>query len=152
MVKEIPGCFYNDPEMTEIDLGSIDILGKEECGEKWTELVSSKSRHLMRMEEEWPCKLMKDNHLLYDWLNDWNSDNIAPFKSVLEQKIALPSEAEIFFFWMKETGIRTTRSVFCRNWMNFLFEDEGCILVSPKFEPALLLSNGRSWKGLRSLL
>ncbi|QYJ72308.1 DUF2947 domain-containing protein [Shewanella sp. FJAT-51649] len=151
MKKEIEGVFYNDPEMPQTDLNKINILSKESTSEKWTEYVSVAHRHFMEMEEEeWPSKIVAGNNAWYYWLEDWNKNNLNPFTFRL-LGLGIPINSALYVFWMKEVGIRTEWGVFCNNWVNFLYEDEGCILVLPEHELALVLTNGSAWLGKRSI-
>lgn len=150
MTKEIPGVFHNEPEMTSEDLDQIEILTESECAEKWNDYVSAVSRHFMLMtNDEWPAKITTAEACWYHWIEDWNNNHITIFRERL-QGIGIPSNSPIFIFWMKETGIKTTWGVFCDNWINFLYEDEGCILVVPNQEVSVILSNGFAWLGTRS--
>jgi hypothetical protein len=62
---------------------------------------------------------------------------------------SIPIDSLLYIFWMRETGVATNWGVFCRNWSNFLYEDEGCILILPSHKAAFVLSNGLSWSGDR---
>ncbi len=150
MTKEIPGVFYNDPEMTRSDLDQIEILKEGGSSELWSSYISYRNRHYMLLEDdEWPSLIVAKNQSWYNWTDDWNNDDLGSFKSKLLNLNILPS-SNIYVLWMKEVGIKTKWGVFCNNWVNFLYEDEGCILVSPDSDTAVILSNGRSWKGQRS--
>lgn len=150
MSKEIPGVFHDDPKMSSEDLDEINILSESKCAEAWTEYVSTANRHFMQMQDdEWPFKVVAGNHCWYQWVEDWNDDNFSEFSSRL-QTIGIPEKSTLFVFWMKEIGLKTNWGVFCKNWGNFLYEDEGCILVLPEHEESLVLSNGSAWLGKRS--
>ncbi len=145
MHVEIPGYFYNDPKMSSVDLEKINILSELVCSEKWAQFVSTKSRHLMLMQEdEWPAKIVAENKYWYHWLDDWNDENFTHFSTLLST-IDISELSTVYVFWMKEVGLKTNWKVFCNNWGNFLFEDEGCILVIPDSELALIFSNGHTW-------
>ncbi|MDH5731074.1 MAG: DUF2947 domain-containing protein [Gammaproteobacteria bacterium] len=150
MTKEIPGFFHDDPKMSFEDLGEIEILSESECAQKWTEYVSAANRHFMQMQDdEWPSKVVSGNHCWYHWVEDWNDDDFSEFSSRL-QTIGIPDGSTLIVFWMKEIGLKTNWGVFRKNWGNFLYEDEGCILVLPEHEESLVLSNGSAWLGKRS--
>jgi len=148
--KEIPGVFHNDPEMSSEDLDQIDILNETLCSEKWTELVSGLNRHFMQLQDnEWPAQVVTESNFLYRWQEDWNNEDYSTFSSQL-QDFGIPDASTLYVFWMKEVGIKTTWGVFCGNWGNFLFEDEGCVLVLPEHNVSVVLSNGSAWKGVRN--
>jgi hypothetical protein len=149
LIKEIPGVFLNDPEMSLEDQELIQIMSSAESSEKWKKFVSKVNRHFMLLgNDEWPSLIVKQGCILYNWLSDWNSNRYYEFRSVLEKQ-GIPSDSLLYVFWMRETGVVTNWGVFCRNWSNFLYEDEGCILVLPNHKTAFVLSNGLSWSGDR---
>lgn len=148
--KEIPGVFHDDPKMSSEDLEEIYILSESECAEKWSEYVSATNRHFMQLQDgEWPARIVFGNSPWYNWVEDWNGDSFSGFSSRLES-IGIPEESTLIVFWMKETGLKTNWGVFRKNWGNFLYENEGCILVLLEHEESLVLSNGSAWLGKRS--
>lgn len=38
LIKEIPGCFYDDPEMLAKDLDEVEIMTESEASNKWWSL------------------------------------------------------------------------------------------------------------------
>jgi hypothetical protein len=150
VIKEISGVFHDDPKMSSHDLEQIEILSEGACSKKWIEYVSAVNRHFMQLhDDEWPAKVVDENNFMYHWQEDWNNDDFPNFRSHL-QSVGLPEESVLYIFWMKEVGIKTTWGIFCNNWGNFLYEDEGCILVLPEHSKSIVLSNGQSWLGDRS--
>jgi hypothetical protein len=149
--KEIEGVFYNDPEMSVSDLNKINILSENAASEKWEEYVSVLNRHFKEMEEgEWPSQIRAGKIAWYRWVEDWNENNFYTFTSHL-LGLNVPTNCTLYVFWMKEIGIKTEWGVFCNNWANFLYEDEGCILVLPEHKLALVLTNGLAWLGERGI-
>jgi hypothetical protein len=147
--KEIPGVFHDDPKMSASDIEQVDILSESTCSNKWIEYVSAVNRHFMQMQDdEWPAKVVADSNFWYRWQEEWNDDDFCKFSSLLRD-VSLPGNSTLYVFWMKEVGVKTTWEVFCNNWGNFLYEDEGCILVLPAHEVSLVLSNGSAWQGER---
>ncbi|QTD49462.1 DUF2947 family protein [Sulfidibacter corallicola] len=149
MKKEIPGVFYNDPEMSEADLDGIDVLEEGECSNLWQEYVSEKNRHFMLLaDDEWPAKVVGPAEPWYIWEDEWNRGKYDNFKSALFT-LGINGESTLYVFWGKETGVKTNWRIFTNNWANFLYEDEGCILIVLDSKTAVILSNGRAWKGDR---
>jgi len=152
VIKEIPGVFHNDPNMSHNDIEKIKILSELNSSSKWENFVSLSNRHFMLLQDdEWPSKIIADDNFLYRWVEDWNEDFFLHFSSILNA-IDLPGNSELYVFWMKEVGLKTNWDVFCRNWINFLYEDEGCILVLPDSDKSIVLSNGVAWLGTRGVL
>ena len=149
MLSEIEGCFYDEPKMFSADLNKIQVLSEEVSKEQWVKYVSAIDRHFMLLkEDEWPSLIVQDKNYLYHWLEDWNNDEQAVFSQILEA-INVSADSLIYIFWMKEVSVKTIWGVFTANWANFLYEDEGCIVVIPESEAALVLSNGQAWIGER---
>ncbi len=147
MTKEIEGVFHDDPKLPEEVLAKVRILEEPECISKWEEFVSEKNRHFMLLnDDEWPSEIVRSNNSFYNWFDDWNNNNYSGFGSILK-KLDIPLENQIFLFWMKEIAAETTWDIFCKFWINFLYEDEGVILVVQNSNKALILSNGNSWHG-----
>lgn len=150
MTKEIPGVFYDDPKMSENHLEQVNILSKDECSTLWQKFVSAKNRHFILLDSsEWAPKIIAENSSWYCWFQDWNNDDFSTFTTMLST-LPIPNESELHVFWMQEIGITTTWNVFCQNWSNFLYEDEGVILVIPDSDISVILSNGSAWYGTRS--
>lgn len=104
----------------------------------------------MKMEnDEWPSKIVYSNDAFYHWIDDWNNDNLYGLKNQLTQ-FEFSDNSTLYVFWMKEVALKTNWRVFLSNWINFLYEDEGCILVFPEINKAFVFSNGRAWLGERS--
>lgn len=149
VIKEIPGCFHNDPVIKKEDLAAISVLNEEHSKREWARYISGINRHLMLLDDdEWPAKVLSQK-VWYSWLKNWTSDQLTPFKEKL-QSLEIPPESEVYVFWMREISIKTKWVVFCNNWINFLYEDEGCILVIKESKKTIILSNGNSWFGARS--
>ena len=148
--REIEGVFYDDPNISKTDKKHIRVLEEESCVSLWKSLVSNESRHFMLLNDtEWPSLIVNKNDVFYHWLDDWNINKSENFKQEL-LKLPISKNEIIYYFWMQEIGIKTTWSVFCDNWINFLYEDEGCVLVCLENKTSLIFSNGRSWYGTKS--
>ncbi len=149
MSIEIPGVFHNDPAMSSIDLERINILDEKSSSDIWNKYVSAKNRHFMLLDDdEWPSKIT-NNEIWHNWSNEWNNDDKQPYKLALES-LKIPTQSKLYVLWMKEIGIETNWEVFCNNWLNFLYEDEGCILVIPNVNTSVIMSNGLAWYGGRN--
>ncbi|GHA16451.1 hypothetical protein GCM10008090_27830 [Arenicella chitinivorans] len=151
MGKEIPGVFHDDPKMSSDDLALIEILSDVVSAKRWDKYVSEVNRHFMQMyDDEWPAKIVSGEKCWYHWVEDWNEDDFSEFTHRLES-IGIPTDSALYIFWMKEVGVKTNWGVFIKNWSNFLYEDEGCILVLPMQKESLVLSNGAAWLGARGV-
>ena len=148
--QEIPGCLHDDPPLTELAKSLISALNETESNHHWDRLVSLNKRHFMLLEDsDWPSQLVATSSVFYSWLDDWNNDSPDQFSSRL-RTLDLAADVPVFIFWMRETGARTNWGTFTDNWINFLYEDEGCIVVTEESTTSLVLSNGHCWVGNRA--
>ncbi len=134
---------HEDPPISEAEANQIKILSESESSDLWVKYISKYNRHYMLLGyDEFPSG--SGDTFLYYWKDDWHYRKSQKFKSKLKN---LPFEKNetIIFFWMKESAIETQWSVFYNNWINFLYEDEGCILICETNPNTIILSNGLSW-------
>lgn len=131
------GWFFHDKKndainVTEQDRCKILPLSKQYCRLLWNQYISKKNRHPMQLaEDEW-LRLMSETEVIDNFTNDWNDNNYDGLRVVLKQRLDYAPEDEIYFFWNHETAVETTWEIFLKYWINFLFEDEGPILINPK--------------------
>ncbi len=149
--REVDGCFHDDPIINTSDKGLIKILDNNTSIKLWDEFISHNNRHFMLLgDDEWPSTIVRDENMLHFWQDDWNEDKAKGFKDLMSELIKDSTENIVYFFYMREHCIETTWGVFCRNWINFLYEDEGCILTFKDSLDSIVFSNGKSWYGKRS--
>lgn len=141
----IEGCFYNDPVIPDIDLSKIKAMPGDEAGQKWEKYVSKKNRHFMLLgDDEWPSLIVDQNEPLYTWQEDWNDDKPQQLQSLFDT-MGMSNDDEVIIFWMKEIAATMPWYVFYENWINFLYEDEGVILINTENNSAIIMSNGLIW-------
>jgi hypothetical protein len=69
---------------------------------------------------------------------------------ILRRYLPWPPAAPAYFFWSEEHAIQTPWHVFLDHWINFLFEDEGSILLSPQYPQAVVFGpDGYLYAGTR---
>ena len=147
--NEVPGCFHDDPPIADADKLAINVLDEPEASSRWDRLVSARNRHLMLLDQaEWPAQLVGGSPIFYLWHDDWNDDNTEPFCDEL-RSLEINLTQNVTVFWMRELAVESSWEVFTRNWINFLYEDEGCIVVPSRSQTCVIFSNGRSWVGQR---
>ena len=148
--REIQGCFQDEPPISDADKRVINVLGEPEASMRWDHLVSNRHRHLMLLDQtEWPARLVHDAPVFYNWLDDWRDDVVDSFRDIL-RTLDIELAETVTVFWMREQAVESTWDAFTRNWINFLYEHEGCIVVPSVSIAAVVLSNGNSWVGSRS--
>ncbi|NRA57628.1 MAG: DUF2947 family protein [Phycisphaerales bacterium] len=140
----IPGTLLNDPPMPAEDLARIHVLDEGDAKERWDSLVDPGGGHLWRLPmESWPRRTIVAGPPLYEYHDDWNADRVPAMQRLLAG--ILPPESTVFVFWMRPVAARTVHDVLCRNWMNFLFDDEGVVIRSEADGPGAVLASGRMW-------
>lgn len=121
--------FFDDPEISENDLGKILPFSEEYASRLWEEQICPQRHLLSGGKGEWAGQLKK---ITYNYTNDWNNNNYTTFAECLSGLADLPDDEIIVFFWCREAGLETTWGVFLKNWINFLYDDEAPILMCPK--------------------
>ncbi|MCL2671444.1 MAG: DUF2947 domain-containing protein [Clostridiales bacterium] len=138
---------FRNPVVDENDLKNIRPFSKEYASKYWSDNIysehhlqigagnlyslyyapNSKKENLqIGSSNNWICTLQEAE---YNWMNDWNDDNIQGLPGFLSSCVDLPEDELIIFFWSKSRGLETTWGVFLRNWINFLYDDESPILI-----------------------
>jgi hypothetical protein len=139
--------YFTDPEICIPinDLYLIRPLTKEYSSELWNRHISSDARekHFMLLNDDHWC--LKNMEHLYNWRDDWNENDHEGFSKILNDRSICGNEDDIILFWMKERSVETKWRIFTKYWMNFLFEDEGMIIINDKSDKSIVLSNGDSW-------
>lgn len=148
MIDEIEGFFYNDPPIPSELADTISILNEFDAGKEWDRYVSGSGRHFMLLtNSDWPAQVVSHQLPFYHWLEDWNAHSFQPFANELELRGPGNASEEVIVFWMREHAIRTIWSTFRDHWINFLYEDEGVLVVLPRKAEVFVLSNGHAWGG-----
>jgi hypothetical protein len=139
--------YFTDPEIKvlEDDLVFIKPLTEDYSKELWTKYISKKKneRHFMILQKGHWCTFK--NTLLYLWNEDWKNNDYINFSKILVNNIDYCNNDDIILFWMKERAVEIKWSIFIKYWINFLFEDEGVIIINEKNIKSIIMSNGNSW-------
>ncbi|MGR5114419.1 DUF2947 domain-containing protein [Photobacterium damselae] len=136
--------------VAETDLAQIKPLTQARSAQIWREFISSQSADADHFEQgDWAF----DKNIwseAKDWQTAWDEDeNILP--DGLLDSIQWEDNTTAFFCYEKYNVIETKWSVFKRNWKNFLFFDDGPMLIGRKQEQVLWFkSNGTYLQGLRA--
>ncbi|WED20555.1 DUF2947 domain-containing protein [Vibrio sp. JC009] len=129
----------------ESDLELIKPMSQARSAQFWKENISSSSPDADRLaKEDWP-RNSKNWSEEVDWMHCWESDDEALPELVLEH-IQWQDDVTVYFCYEKYNVIETKWSVFKRNWKNFLFFDDGPILVGRRRGEALWFNSGGTVK------
>lgn len=125
--------------MSEQDLAQLKPMSQLRASQLWQENISAQSPDAERFSnQDWPSKTSNWLHEV-DWMQEWESDEDTLPAEVLEH-IDWQDDVTVYFCYEKYNVIETKWSVFKRNWKNFLFFDDGPILIGRRRKEALWFS------------
>ncbi|MGY3687428.1 DUF2947 domain-containing protein [Vibrio coralliilyticus] len=120
----------------EQDLAQIKPMTQARAAQLWKENISAQSPDAERLSSgDWPMKdsNWKEN---LDWMAAWEADEEALPEGVAEF-IDWQDDVTVYFCYEKYNVIETKWSVFKKHWKNFLFYDDGPILIGRRRKEAL---------------
>ncbi len=143
--------FFNHQEMavSESDLAKIKPLTPKRAFEIWELNISQHTDD--------PSEFTKDDWASQNdvwqatgfWQGAWDSDDHA-LPEALEEFIHWEANTVVYFCYSSEHIVETTWDIFKRYWKNFLFLDDGPLLIGRKRkEVAQFKQNGSFSLGLR---
>ncbi|MDG3088189.1 DUF2947 domain-containing protein [Vibrio hannami] len=135
--------------VSETDLESIKPMTQARSAQFWQQNISAMSPDADRFSrEDWPSK--KDAWISEeDWSVEWEADEEALPQAILDH-IDWQDDVTVYFCYEKYNVIETKWSVFKRCWKNFLFYDDGPILIGRRRKEALWFnSKGKVQLGKR---
>ncbi len=134
----------------EPDLALIKPLEPARAAQLWKEQISPQSPDAERFSStDWPSK-ESNWQLSVDWMKAWEADDSALPQEV-SAAIAWQDDVTVYFCYEKYNIIETKWSIFKQHWKNFLFYDDGPILIGRRRSEALWFdSEGRVKIGHRS--
>jgi len=106
----------------------------------WKDNISSTSPDADRLASgDWPMN--ESNWLDYvDWMEEWESDLEVLPQQIIEH-IDWQDDVTVYFCYEKYNIIETKWCVFRQYWKNFLFYDDGPILLGRRRKEALWFQN-----------
>ncbi|MZI93881.1 DUF2947 family protein [Vibrio sp. CAIM 722] len=128
--------------LPEEDLAQIKPMTAQRAAQFWKDNISAQSPDSERLSsQDWPMhnKAWGDE---VDWMAEWESDD-PEMPVAITQHIDWQDDVTIYFCYEKYNILETKWSVFKRHWKNFLFYDDGPILIGRRRKEALWFhSNG----------
>ncbi len=131
---------HSSMPVPQTDLEFIKPMDALRSSQLWMENISRHSPDAERFSsEDWPAK--NSNWVLEcDWMEQWESeDNTLPEE--IASFIQWQDDVTVYFCYEKYNVIETKWAVFKRNWKNFLFFDDGPILIGRRRDEALWFSD-----------
>ncbi len=120
----------------EEDLALIKPMTQARAAQFWKENVSAQSPDAERMSSsDWP---MKDSNWVedLDWMTAWEDDDAGLPEEVLAH-LDWQDDVTVYFCYEKYNVVETKWSIFRKHWKNFLFYDDGPILIGRRRSQAL---------------
>lgn len=127
---------HQDMLVSEEDLLEIKPLAAQAAGDVWHRQISAEANHNDGFSStDWPAK--KSTWLGGgDWQQVWESES-PELPAELAEFLDWQPETLVYFCYDSEQVIEVRWSVFKRNWKNFLFFDDGPILIARKRQQAV---------------
>ncbi|ARC91905.1 hypothetical protein B6A42_07095 [Vibrio coralliilyticus] len=120
----------------EQDLAQIKPMTQARAAQLWKENISAQSPDAERLSSgDWPMKDSNWKESL-DWMAAWEADEEVLPEGVAEF-IDWQDDVTVYFCYEKYNVIETKWSVFKKHWKNFLFYDDGPILIGRRRKEAL---------------
>lgn len=138
--------------ITDADKEKIKPMSPTRARQLWDTYISKQVDHPdFFTKGDWP---FKDEHWLAEgrWEEQWDSENEALPELILDH-LTWDENTVVYFCVSNDKVFETTWAVFKRCWKNFLFMDDGSLLVAKKRnEAAQFFSDGRFKTGLQKLI
>ncbi|NAX21808.1 DUF2947 domain-containing protein [Vibrio sp. V39_P1S14PM300] len=118
------------------DLEWIKPMTQARSAQLWKDNISAQSPDSERLSaSDWP---QKESNWVgeVDWMLAWEDDEAGLPAEILAH-LDWQDDVTVYFCYEKYNVIETKWSVFKRNWKNFLFYDDGPILIARRRNEAL---------------
>ncbi|CAH8209492.1 DUF2947 domain-containing protein [Vibrio aestuarianus] len=140
---------HNSMPVSEQDLAQIKPMSQARSAQFWIDNISAQSPDCERLSsQDWPRK--KDSWISNtSWMSEWESDDESMPQLILDH-IDWQDDVTVYFCYEKYNVIETKWVTFKKHWKNFLFYDDGPILLGRRRSQALWFnSNGQVKLGNR---
>ena len=120
----------------EEDLVHIKPISQQRAAHLWIENISKQSPDSERLSpSDWPSKVgcWKDE---VDWSVAWEADESELPQDILEH-LDWQDDVTVYFCYEKYNIIETKWAIFKKHWKNFLFFDDGPILIGRRCSEVL---------------
>lgn len=120
----------------EEDLALIKPMTQSRAAQFWKENISPQSPDAERFSsQDWPSKDSNWSDKV-DWMVAWESDEVDLPEGVASH-IDWQDDVTVYFCYEKYNILETKWSIFKKHWKNFLFYDDGPILLGRRRNEAL---------------
>ena len=131
--------------LESFELEQIKPMTQARAAQFWKENISTQSPDSDRFSgQDWPGKTNSWINKV-DWMTAWESDDKALPEEILKH-IDWQDDVTVYFCYGKYNVLETKWLVFKNNWKNFLFFDDGPILLGRRRHQALWFSGNGTVK------
>ncbi len=131
--------------ITSADLSKIKPMTTERANILWDTFISRQVDHPDFFKKgDWP----NDNDVWSaqgKWENIWDSDDEA-LPELISGHINWDNNTVVYYCSSRDNVIETTWLIFKRNWKNFLFMDDGSILLGKKRQQVVQFNSNGNFK------
>ena len=131
--------------ISESDLLKIKPMIAERASVLWDTFISRQVDHPDSFKKgDWPFD--KNNWIdQAKWETLWDSDDMA-LPELIEKHLNWDQNTVVYYCTTRQNVIETSWGVFKRCWKNFLFMDDGCILVGKKRKESVQFNSNGTFK------
>ncbi|WP_070965361.1 DUF2947 domain-containing protein [Vibrio sonorensis] len=137
--------------LPEGSLAEIKPMTQARSAQLWKENISAHSPDSERLSStDWPS--VENNWIeAVDWMANWESEQTDSLPEAVLAHIDWQDDVTVYFCYEKYNVIETKWSTFKKHWKNFLFYDDGPILIARRRKQALWFNDkGQVKLGTRS--
>ncbi|MDX2367725.1 MAG: DUF2947 domain-containing protein [Colwellia sp.] len=131
--------------ISETDLTKIKPMAKDRANVLWDTFISRQVDHPDFFKKgDWPFdKSNWQDQGKWEGIWDSNEENLP---ELITASIAWDNNTVVYYCSNRDNVIETTWVVFKRCWKNFLFMDDGCILIGKKRKESVQFNSNGSFK------
>jgi hypothetical protein len=131
--------------INETDLTKIKPMVKDRANVLWDTFISRQVDHPDFFKKgDWPFDQSNwQDQGKWEGIWDSNEENLPELITV---SILWDNNTVVYYCSNRENVIETTWAVFKRCWKNFLFMDDGCILIGKKRKESVQFNSNGSFK------
>jgi hypothetical protein len=112
-------------------LSQIKPLSEASANQVWLQLISKKVNHPdLFLKDDWPSQ-QQTWQVTQQWQQQWESDD-SDMPEIIDEYLQWEGNTIVYFCYHADNIIETTWDIFRAHWKNFLFLDNGPILLGKR--------------------
>jgi hypothetical protein len=131
--------------ISDVNLMKIKPMAKERANVLWDTFISRQVDHPDFFKKgDWPFD--KSNwHEQGKWESIWDSDE-EHLPELITTHLAWDNNTVLYYCSNRDNVIETTWGIFKSCWKNFLFMDDGCLLIGKKRKESVQFNSNGTFK------